>query len=95
MASDATQQRREPSRRAAWLRLIGAVGLVWAFAFLLAAWGQRLAPVAELHGFVEERGIDASALFYTESEAFDPVALTLHNSFRFGDGRAAEDSSAP
>jgi len=95
MAIDANRQRREHTRRAAWLRLIGGVGLVWVFAFMLAAWGQRLVPVAELHDFVEERGIDASALFYTESEAFDPVALTLHNSFQFGDGRAAGDSSAP
>jgi len=95
MTLDAIQQRREPSRRAAWLRLLGGVGLVWAFVFVLAAWGQRLAPVAELHGFIEERDIDASALFYTESEEFGPVPLTLHNSFRYGAGRAADASPAP
>jgi len=71
------------------------LGLVWAFVFLVAAGGQRFAPVAELHGFVEERGIDASALFYTDSEEFGPVPLTLHNIFRFGDGRAADESTPP
>ena len=95
MTADAIQQRREPSRRAAWLRLLGGLGLVWAFVSLLAAGGQRFAPVAELHGFVEERGIDASALFYTDSEEFGPVPLTLYNTFRFGDGRAADGSSPP
>lgn len=95
MTRDAIRQRHEPPRRAAWLRLLAGLGLVWSFAFALATWGQRFAPVAELHRCVEERGIDASALFYTESEAFEPVALTLHNRFRFWDERAAAAAAAP
>ena len=69
-------------------KTLAGVGFVWGFIFVLAPWAQRLGPIAEIHGCIEERGIDATALFYTESEAFGPVQLTLHNGLRLAGSSA-------
>ena len=71
-----------PRPLSAWARLLLGLAVLWAIVFRLGPWLQGYAPIAQLHDFIEEREIDATALFYTDSDEFGDVALTIHNTLR-------------
>jgi len=56
---------------------------IWLFVFVLAPWMQGWGPVHTLHTFIEERGIDATPLFYTESETSSQAERHLLDAARF------------
>ena len=51
-----------------WGALLLSMGLIGLFMFGIAPLGHRLPAIQRLAGFIEESGIDASALYYTEVE---------------------------
>jgi hypothetical protein len=53
------------------------------FAFGVIPAVQRLGPVREVREAVEDSGIDASALFYTESEVSSQAESSLRNSLKY------------
>ncbi len=64
------------------LFLAGLGGIVF-FIFVVAPLGQRVGLVKKIHTFIEERGIDATPLFYTEAEEFDRVDRHMRDAARF------------
>jgi hypothetical protein len=51
-----------------WVKLALGLAAVWCFIFVLAPWVRTLEPVGAHLDFIKETGIDAAALFYTDSE---------------------------
>lgn len=52
-----------------WSAFLGGLGLMWAFMFVIAPWGMRFEPVRTLTAYIEETGINASALYWSEVES--------------------------
>lgn len=51
-----------------WAAFFFGLFIIWLFMFVLAPWLQQSPAVKPLALFIAERGIDASALYYTEVE---------------------------
>jgi len=66
-----------------WLRLILAALLTWALIFVIAPWIQKSPSVKPLAEFIEESGIDASALYYTEVEEASEAELNMKNTIKY------------
>ncbi len=64
------------------LFLAGLLG-IWLFAFVAVPGLQRLGPVREVREAIEKSGIDASALFYTESEVSAEAETSIRNALRY------------
>ena len=68
VASSDVPDARAPGRGSRWARFLAGLLLILLFAFgVIPAW-QRLGPVREVRDAIRSRGIDATALLYTESE---------------------------
>ncbi len=65
---------------ARWGRLLAGLVCVWLFMFVVAPGLRRVPPVAEALDCVRERGIDATALFYTESAEFGVAEVEVRES---------------
>ncbi|MBL7224398.1 MAG: hypothetical protein ISS72_11140 [Candidatus Brocadiae bacterium] len=76
-----TQSRRGWTRR--WGKLAAGLLLIWAVVFWLAPWLQRFGPVKRVHESVRERGIDATALVYTEVEEFADADCHVRDALRY------------
>ncbi len=73
---------RAVSLRRRWIRLLIGVVALFLFIFVIAPAGQRLGPIGEIHDYIDEQGIDASALYYTDSEEFSDLQLRMQNRLR-------------
>jgi hypothetical protein len=56
---------------------------IFLFAFVGLPWLQRLGPIREVRNAIHATGVDATALFYTESEASAESESSLRNALRF------------
>lgn len=56
---------------------------VWIFMFLIAPWLQKSPSVQPLADFIEETGIDASALYYTEVEEASEAELHMRTTMEY------------
>jgi hypothetical protein len=63
-----------------WAALLMCVFLVWAFMFVLAPMLQRLPAVRSLTSYIEESGINASAIYYTGLDETAEAEMYLHAS---------------
>ena len=66
-----------------WLGLFLGFFLVWVFMFVLGPWIQEHPAVKPLAEFIEESGIDASALFYTEVEEASIAELNMRSTMKY------------
>jgi hypothetical protein len=66
-----------------WARFFAGVLVILAFAFGVLPAVQRLGPVREVHDAIQESGIDATALFYTESEMSSDAEASIRNALRY------------
>lgn len=62
------EMQKPPSTFAKWTALICGFCLVWLFILVVAPLFQKIEMVNTLTTYIEETGIDASALYYTEVE---------------------------
>ena len=62
------------------------------FAFGVIPRLQRLGPVRDVHEAIQKSGIDATALFYSESEVSSDAEASIRNALRYAPRRA---DSAP
>lgn len=67
-----------------WSALLLGIVLVWLFMFVIAPWIQKSPSVKPLADFIEESGIDASALFYTEVEEASEAELYMRSTLKYG-----------
>ena len=71
--------RCKPSARRRWgLFLLGIVS-IWAFIFVLAPLLQRTPYIGEMHDFIQENDIDATALVYTDVEEFGDADVYIRD----------------
>jgi hypothetical protein len=66
-----------------WGALILGLFVIWLFVFVLAPRVAEHDMVRPLVQFVEESGIDAGALYYTETKETGDAENYLRNSFRY------------
>ncbi len=64
--------------------LFGCLFLVWFFIFVFAPWLEERTPsIQRLGKYIDESGISAGALYYTEVEEVGEADLAVRNTFRF------------
>jgi hypothetical protein len=66
-----------------WIALLAGVLIVWLFMFVIAPWVQTLPAIKPLATFIEETGIDASALYYTEVEEASEAELNMRTTMEY------------
>jgi hypothetical protein len=66
-----------------WTAFFFCLFLVWLFMFVIAPAIQNTSAVKPLADFIEESGIDASALFYTEVEEASEAELNMRNTMKY------------
>ena len=67
-----------------WLALLAWVLILWTFAFVLAPWlQQKSKAVQTLATYIDESGIDAGAIYYTEVDEVGEADLMIRDTFRF------------
>lgn len=81
-ATESTTNRPESKARGI-IRLIGLVALVIVFILIIAPYMDRAPLVQPLIQFIDERDIDAGALFYTDIEEFSDAANFMDNTMEF------------
>lgn len=71
-------------RERRWGLLLLWVFLVWSFIYVLCPLLQRNnSTIRQLSTYIEESGIDAGAIYYTEVEEVGDADLAIRNTFRF------------
>ena len=66
-----------------WARFFLALMLVWIFMFVVAPLLEKTPAVKPLVDFIEETGIDATALFYTEVEESGDAETHMRNTMDY------------
>ena len=67
-----------------WSKLLAWIVLLWLFAFFIAPWLQNhSSSIQTLSTYIEESGIDAGAIYYTEVEEVGEADLMIRDTFRF------------
>ncbi len=66
-----------------WMGLLLGVLLILVFIFGITPWVQQLPMVRPLAEYIEESGIEATGLFYTEVEETGDAENYLRNTMRF------------
>ena len=73
----------EPSALSRWTRLLIGAAAMLLVAFVLIPATQTLGPVREVRDAIDRAGIDASALFYTETEQSFEAEASIRDSLRY------------
>lgn len=66
-----------------WAAFFAGLFFIWLFMFVLAPWLQGSPAVRPLARFIAERGIDASALYYTEVEEASLAETHMRNTILY------------
>jgi hypothetical protein len=75
-----------------WCRFLAGLLVILLFAFGVIPGLQRLEPVREVCDAIRKAGIDASALFYTESDVSSEAEASIRDAIRYSSHRV--DGSA-
>jgi hypothetical protein len=62
--------------------------MLFLFAFGVIPGVQHLGPVRDVHEAIQKSGIDATALFYSESEVSSEAEASIRNALRYPPRRA-------
>ena len=71
-----------------WARFLAGVVVILLFAFGVIPTLQRLGPVRQVRDAIRRTGIDATALFYTESEVSSEAEAAIRNAMEYPAHRA-------
>ncbi len=75
--------RKPPSAFSKWTALVCGFCLIWLFILLVAPLFNNIPMVNTLSSYIEETGIDASALYYTEVEEAAMAELGARGTMEF------------
>ena len=78
-----TNRHTAPSPLRRWANLALGVFCIWLFVFVIGPQVRRIGPVDRFCAFTEERGIDPTALFYTDSEIFGDVDVSVRSAMNY------------
>lgn len=70
-----------PVRR--WAAFAAGIFLIWLFMFVIAPWLQRSPAIKPLADFVNESGINASALYYTGVEEVGDADMNIRSTMTY------------
>ena len=90
-ASSGTTRCREPKARVRWARFLTGALAILLVAFVVIPGLQRLGPIREVREAIQRSGIDATALFYTESEVSGEAESSIRNAIRYSARRGQVD----
>jgi hypothetical protein len=77
------------------LRLLAGTLVIFVFAFGVIPAIQRMEGVREVHEAIDRSGIDASALFYTESDVSSAAESSIRNALKYPANRPDGSSFSP
>ncbi len=66
-----------------WGALTGSIVLLWLFMFVIAPWFMRYTAVSELAQYIDERDIEATALWWSEVEIGADAEMNCRNSVQY------------
>lgn len=66
-----------------WVYLFTCFFLIWVFIFIIAPYVEKLPVVKPIAEFIENSGIDAGALYYTEVEEAGVAELNMYNTVNY------------
>ena len=66
-----------------WVSLFLGIGVILTFAFGIAPWLEQRPAIKPMVEFVEESGIDASALYYTEVEESGDAEMHMRSTMAY------------
>jgi hypothetical protein len=72
-----------PGAASRWARFLAGVLAILLFAFGAVPLWQCLGPVREARRAIQHSGVDATALFYTESDVSSEAEASIRNALRF------------
>ena len=85
---DPTSSGHAPEAVRRWARFLAGLAAILLFAFGVIPCLQRLGPVREVRRAVQNAGIDATALFYTESDVSSEAETSIRGALRYAAHRA-------
>lgn len=66
-----------------WARLFISLFIIWLLMFYIAPWGRQTAMFKPVMDLIEERGINATSYYYTDSEEFAEAEVQITHSLRY------------
>lgn len=93
-ASSDVNPGREPTAFVRWTRFFAGVLAILLVAFVVIPSVQRWGPIREVRDAIERSGIDATALFYTESDVSGEAESSIRNAIKYSAHRDEADDSA-
>jgi hypothetical protein len=63
--------------------LIGTLLLIWVLMTYVGPWGKNSTAIRPIMEFIEERDIDAGALYYTDLEEFAEAEIHINHTMDF------------
>ena len=66
-----------------WAALVVSIACVLLFFFVVGPFFLEMPAIAPLADFIEERGIDAGALYYTDIEEFSEANINMENTMQY------------
>ena len=66
-----------------WGGLFIGIFIIWLLMAYAAPWGRQTATLRPIMDVIEERGIDATAYYYTDIEEFAEAELNITHTMRF------------
>lgn len=66
-----------------WAALVGCIVLLLLFFFVIGPFFLEMPAIAPLADFIEEREIDAGALYYTDIEEFSEANINMENTMQY------------
>jgi hypothetical protein len=69
-----------------WLLCISCFILLWAFMFVIAPWLQRVPMINQLAKYIEESGIEAGAIYYTEVKEVSEAEANMRDTLMYPPG---------
>ena len=72
-----------PGATQRWVRFLVGVLSILVFAFVVIPGLQRLGPGRDIHEAIQQSGIDATALFYSESQISSDAEASIRNALKY------------
>jgi hypothetical protein len=66
-----------------WARLFIGLFIIWLLMAYVAPWGRQTAMFRPVMDLIEERGINATSYYYTDSEEFAEAEFQITHSLRY------------
>jgi hypothetical protein len=66
-----------------WIALFIGILILWLLMAYVGPWGRQTETLRPIMEFIEERGIDATAYYYTDIEEFAEAEMNITHTMRY------------